>query len=706
MQIAPLQKQELEFLRSTLKNLESVVGRDTRSGFRVLSERLDQWAAKVAVIGQVKAGKSTFLNAFLHQHDFLPSDVNPWTSVVTNIRINMTNEPATGASFEFFDEADWTEIIEGSSKVRKLTEQLLPGFDSDVLRRQTEEMKDRAQRRLGKHYHALLGTSHDYDFLTSDLLKRYVCAGPGSDDGLDRESLGRYAAITKVANVYMNLPEFQVPVILTDTPGVNDPFLVRDEFTCRSLDKSDVFIVVLSAHQALTDVDVALINILAQQDSKDVIIFINRIDELDDYSTQVPRVINDVSRRLTRAIPDMEFTIRAGSAFMADIAMRGDEESRMMRDQLDTPQLHAYLEETYGEVPEDQVDRLIMASGLDDVKRTLSTVIDNGVGCQQLNQILEDTRAEISGAQFITKRERNSVQMQVEKIGVQNSGDAVAQLEAEIAAIQAVQNDVEGLFEAANDQIDKIVTKSWSALEQSLNASIERFVDDQRPALKERLLRDTVNGKKSKSLAIDLMPLRESLDKEIKKNYTKSRAGTDVVLNNCLEACRMAITNKLDTPTDGISLNDLPYEEFVSTLTLSKKSLDVALIADRGWAFWKRSSINIEKTLDAMRTIAAAELRPAIEKILKAFNEAQVEHATAGCSRIRVMLRMIDTSIAERTQRFKKDKRQLEEVSNDPDRLVHMSHRLQSQLEVLERRLQHLSITDSTLSKAMLPDAA
>ncbi|WP_417280339.1 dynamin family protein [Celeribacter sp.] len=410
MKIAPNQRQELDFLRDTLDTLEQSTDRGLRQNFRDLRTRLDQWAAKVAVIGQVKAGKSTFLNAFLRQHDFLPSDINPWTSVVTNIRINLPSDPASGARFEFFDDADWQEFITGGTKIRELTEALLPGFDADLLRQQSEEMRERAQKRLGKHYYALLGSHHEYDFLSADLLKRYVCAGPGSDVGLERESLGRYAALTKVANVYMRLPEFQVPLILTDTPGVNDPFLVRDEFTCRSLDKSDVFVVVLSAHQPLTDVDVALIRILAKQDSKDCLIYINRIDELDDYARDVPRVIKDVSERLHAAIPGIDFRIVAGSAYMADLVLRDDEEAVAAREALDTPELAAFLQSRYGEVPLDALDRLYLASGLDEVKSALSETIDQGVGREQIAQILGDVRAEINGAQFVLRRERDALQ--------------------------------------------------------------------------------------------------------------------------------------------------------------------------------------------------------------------------------------------------------------------------------------------------------
>src|SRR3546814_15588565 len=47
-----------------------------------------------------------------------------------------------------------------------------------------------------------------------------------------------------------------------DTPGTNDPFLVRDEITRRALENADIYIVVLTARQALSSADVALLRIL------------------------------------------------------------------------------------------------------------------------------------------------------------------------------------------------------------------------------------------------------------------------------------------------------------------------------------------------------------------------------------------------------------------------------------------------------------
>ena len=706
MQIASLQKQQLDFLREKLGTLEKMVDRSNRDDYRALVDRLDAWAAKIAVIGQVKAGKSTFLNAFLGQHDFLPSDINPWTSVITNMRINIPGDPETGATFHFFDENDWNEIIDGTGQIRKMAEQLLPGFDTELLKKQSAELREKAQRRLGNHYQALLGTKHEYAFLSPDLLKRYVCAGPGSDDGLLRESLGRYAALTREANVFMRLSEFKIPAIVTDTPGVNDPFLVRDEVTCRSLDRSDVFIVVLSAHQALTDVDIGLIRILAQQDGKDVLIFVNRIDEIEDYDQKYERVVDDVSARLMKAIPEIEFTILAGSAFMADAAIRLDDDGEALREELDNETLARYLEKRYGHVPKTREERLLMGSGVQDVKRTLSTVIDNGMGCQQLQRILEDTRAQIAATTFSTKRERESVHMEIDKLSSDKSEEAIQALESEIDLIVGAQSEIEFLVEGANEAVEKIVSKSWGGLEKTLNEKVEAFVNSQKHVLEDRIMRDNVQQGKSDRFEIDLAPLHDKLEVSVREGYAEARMELDALLKGCMSECRQLFTEHFKEEIDDISMEELPFDSFTTTLAMSKKTLPADFVNEKSWAFWKKKSVDKKKTLEAMRILAIAELRPAIEKLLNAYSEAQAERASAGIERISVMQRMLDKTLNERSRRMKNDQRLLKEVAEDEEKRAQVIGRLQSQLEILDRRLRDLAAFDGSLADAPMMEAA
>lgn len=703
MEIAPLQRQEIDLLDRMLAHLCDGVGRENRGNLIALRDQLAAWAARISVIGQVKAGKSTFLNAFLHERDFLPSDVNPWTSVVTNIRINIPHDPRVGAMFEFFSEADWDEIINGTSELRDLTERLLPGFDSAVLRRQAEEMRARAQSRLGKYYPMLLGQSHSYEFLNADLMKRYVCAGQEEDTG---DAQGRYALITKVANAYMRRPEFKVPVILTDTPGVNDPFLVRDEFTCRSLDQSDIFIVVLSAHQPLTSVDLALIRLLGQQRTKEVLIFINRMDELDDYATEVPRVIEDVSTRLRIAVPEIKFTILAGSAFMAEMATRNDAEAAEIRAALDTPQLHAYVRHIAGYVPEDQIDRLLIASGLDTVKEALSEIIDSGIGARGLSRICEDTRAEIATLGYAMKRERESVAHQLHGLQRSNADSVVRSLEVEITQLSAVERDVMGLIEATDGVLTGHLDQSWASFEADLGQAIQLFLQEQYRALNDQILRETVADKTLGGLRVDLTYLHQAFEKCFAQHFEKSRAGIDLVLEKCLQACKQIISSALDDVISGVGLDDLPHDHFTSAVTFSKKELLVPLVSDRGWAFWRQGTINAEKSRAAFYTIFTAELRPVVQKMVRVFNEAQVERASSGTDRIRALSRMVEVAVAERQRRLRRDRRQIDALGHDHGQAAILYDRLQSQMEILERRLQILSVAQSALSRVNLSHAA
>ena len=706
MKIAPSQRQELDFLRDTLTALDRMLGKDMRQNFRALQGQLDNWATKVAVIGQVKAGKSTFLNAFLHSHDFLPSDVNPWTSVVTNIRINIPNDPISGARFDFFAESDWEEIVSGDSRIRRLTEELLPGFDTNLLRKQSVEMRERAERRLGRHFQALLGTNHEYDFVTADLLKRYVCAGPGADDGLERESLGRYAALTKVANVYMRQPEFLVPTIITDTPGVNDPFLVRDEFTCRSLDQSDVFVVVLSAHQPLTDVDITLIRILARQDDKDVLVFVNRIDELDDYDRDVPRVLDDVSRRLRGAIPDIDFTIVAGSGYMADLALQEGEDVEAARAKLDDARLARYLKSKHGEIPGDRSDRLLLASGLDEVKAALSSVIDRGVGARKIGQICGDIRAELEGAQFITRRERETLQQQVESISKDVAEMAVQEIEAEIATIRRAQQTIEERVEHTDREVETLLFRAWTGLGAQLTSAIKTFVEQQEGVFRDHILASVERGQAAEAIEIDIAPLFESLEKEVSLAWIRSRRQADAMMTECIRACGQVIATHFHEHVENVTLENIPHDTFSSTLTLARRSLKVDLVDEKGWMFWRKRTVNLDKSIEALHQIVAAEFKTKIEKILAVFNEAQIERATAGSSRIGVMRRMVDTAMTERMRRLRKDMKQMDQIASDPETRTRMIQRLQSEMEVLEHRLINLSSVENVLSRSDLVNAA
>lgn len=271
---------------------------------------LQQLRCKIAVIGQIKAGKSMFINALIGQTGLLPSDVNPATSAITSLHFNQPPPGSEVAVFRFFTANEWEQLASGASRLRDLTQRLVPGFEPALLKRNVGAMMARAEQRLGPQYQTLLGQSHGYAGIERDILLQYICAGDAAAPG----NIGLYSDITQAADLYIPNGPFAFPVTLIDTPGTNDPFLIRDEVTRNTLDTADAHIVVLSAHQPLSEGDVSLLRILRGLHKERIVVFVNRIDELADVARDTAEVLEFVRKRLAEEFPGCEIPIVAGSA--------------------------------------------------------------------------------------------------------------------------------------------------------------------------------------------------------------------------------------------------------------------------------------------------------------------------------------------------------------------------------------------------------
>jgi hypothetical protein len=120
--------------------------------------QLRQACCRIGIVGQVKAGKSTFINALVQQPHLLPTDINPCTAVVTLLNFrNGAAPPEHAAVFKMFSADEWSNLAEGGGILRELTQRLVPSFHPELLRAQLEFMRKRAERRLGPSFHELLG---------------------------------------------------------------------------------------------------------------------------------------------------------------------------------------------------------------------------------------------------------------------------------------------------------------------------------------------------------------------------------------------------------------------------------------------------------------------------------------------------------------------------------------------------------------------
>lgn len=94
----------LASIRSLLDRLEDLVVPERQSVAAKLARDMANFSTQVSLIGQVKAGKTRLTNALTGMPEMLPSDVNPWTSVVTSIHVNTPKPRGSDAVFTFYTE--------------------------------------------------------------------------------------------------------------------------------------------------------------------------------------------------------------------------------------------------------------------------------------------------------------------------------------------------------------------------------------------------------------------------------------------------------------------------------------------------------------------------------------------------------------------------------------------------------------------------
>lgn len=185
-------------------------------------KRAEEQKLTIGVIGQMKAGKSTFLNSFIFGDTILPAATSPMTASLSYITYGSEKKLVA----EFYTPDEWAELRNTAQ---------LPIEEGQESTAQGSKIKA-AQELVAKagkisQLDSLLGKTKEDSF--SNLID-YV----GAD--------GKYIAITKAVTLYYPL-EYLKGVEIVDTPGFNDPIVSREERTRQFLKQADVSLLLLYA---------------------------------------------------------------------------------------------------------------------------------------------------------------------------------------------------------------------------------------------------------------------------------------------------------------------------------------------------------------------------------------------------------------------------------------------------------------------------
>lgn len=389
--------EELTDLEDTLKDIEKIGGPEAAKKAQRLVKQLKTFEPNITMIGQIKAGKTSLVNAMAGRPDLLPADVNPWTSVITSLHLN-TPLPADAprASFQFFDQNEWDHLVENGGRIGELSSRAGADEEMQKVREQIAHMYEKTRERLGRKFELLLGQRHNYAELDDDLVQRYVCMGDDFDDISVAEQQGRFADITKSADLYFDASYLPMPLCIRDTPGVNDTFMMREQITIKALRDSRICVVVLSAHQALSSMDMGLIRLISNVKSREVIIFVNRIDELSDPASQISEIRASILQTLADNNGPENPEVLFGSAYWANMALGGDL-TEIVEDSADA--LFKYAESVVGDSLTDMdTNELVwQLSGLPHLFDALSERIAEGAGAERLQAVRKSAQNHVGG---------------------------------------------------------------------------------------------------------------------------------------------------------------------------------------------------------------------------------------------------------------------------------------------------------------------
>ncbi|WP_164866241.1 dynamin family protein [Helicobacter pylori] len=304
---------------------------------------------KVGIIGRVKAGKSSLLNALIFEgKDVLPKAATPMTASLTILKYAQN----LSAEVEFYSQEDISELkneharyerefqrmvgekVKEQKEKQSLSNRAKEGFNKvgkfltknksnkeapkeRVL--SDEEINKRAERIAKSELEKDIKLVSSYDqyermkksgSLNTENLDPCIQANNLQD--LNQKLLqfvgtdGKYMPCTKAVGISLNNPNLKDLEVI-DTPGVNDPIASREERTKALLKDCDVVFIVSPSNQFLTDSDMDLFDRVSNKEGLQEIYFVasqadsavGSMSEVEKSHQHLPTALENAQKALS-----------------------------------------------------------------------------------------------------------------------------------------------------------------------------------------------------------------------------------------------------------------------------------------------------------------------------------------------------------------------------------------------------------------------
>jgi predicted GTPase len=295
----------------------------------ILSLENEKRLLQIGIVGRVKAGKSSLLNALLFDGgNILPKAATPMTAALTQISYG----DELFAEVEFFSQEDiegikkdHQEYIERLNKLidekissAKNRDKSFKGLLEDIINRPPVDLLEKSRKQAQRELNTNAGLSSAYD-----QYERMKSSGVAMHSLKDKEILsatdvhnlsqklleyvgaeGRYMPFTK--SVHIKLPQENLKGIqIVDTPGLNDPVQSREDRTRELLKYCDVIFIVSPSGQFLSKEDTDLMDrITTKEGVNNLFVISSQIDnqlmgdEKEKGKGDLHQILKNITKKL------------------------------------------------------------------------------------------------------------------------------------------------------------------------------------------------------------------------------------------------------------------------------------------------------------------------------------------------------------------------------------------------------------------------